>query len=196
MKIAGSYTLHSPRAQVWPLIQDPASLVRLIPGCDRLEETAPNEYRGQMQIPVAAVAGAYATYVHILESTEPFMTHFDGEMTGPAGAVRGDAWFRLAQGPDASTSILTYEGQGMITGPLSRMDGRIAESVARSLLSQGLANLDRQLQEAPSGAIRAPVAARPAAARGQAIIRWAIAMGRFLGKLMARIRSRLGRRTG
>jgi hypothetical protein len=25
MKIAGSYTLHSLRAQVWPLIQDPAS---------------------------------------------------------------------------------------------------------------------------------------------------------------------------
>ena len=181
MKIAGSYTLHSPRAQVWPLVQDPASLVRLIPGCDRLEQTAPDEYRGQMQIPVAAVAGTYATCVHILESSEPFMTRFEGEMSGPAGAVRGDAWFRLAEGEEASTSILIYEGQGMITGPLSRMDGRIAESVARSLIGQGLANLDRQLQE--QGVSAGPAPTLPPRARQFGLTAWIQAVGRCIRSL-------------
>jgi carbon monoxide dehydrogenase subunit G len=67
MKIAASYTLHSPRAQVWPLIQDPASLVRLIPGCEQLDQVSPTKYRGQLTIPVAAVAGTYSTCVHLLE---------------------------------------------------------------------------------------------------------------------------------
>jgi carbon monoxide dehydrogenase subunit G len=191
MKISGSYTLHSPRAQVWPVIQDPASLVRLIPGCEQLAQTAPNEYRGQMQIPVAAVAGVYATHVRLLESAEPFTTRFEGEMSGPAGAIRGNAWFRLTEGEDAAISILTYEGQGMITGPLSRMDGRIAESVARSLIGQGLANVDRQLQKTPAGVTLAPGAAFTEAVRGRTLTRWAVAVSHFLGKLVARIRSLL-----
>ena len=180
------------RAQVWPLIQDPASLVRLIPGCDRLEQTAPNEYRGQMQIPVAAVAGTYATYVHLLENGEPFTTRFEGEMSGAAGAVRGDAWFRLAEGQDAATSALTYEGQGMITGPLSRMDGRIAESVARSLIGQGLANLDRQLRE--QGAAAAQPVLPPVSAAGLwgRFAAWFVAAVRSLHRLAARARTLLG----
>ena len=71
MKISDSYILHSPREQAWPLIQDPAALVHLIPGCEKLEQISPTEYRGQMQIPVAAVAGTYSTYVRLLEDPEP-----------------------------------------------------------------------------------------------------------------------------
>jgi uncharacterized protein len=196
MKISGNYLLHSPRKRVWPLIQDPAALVRLIPGCEKLEQISPTEYCGQMQIPVAAVAGTYSTYVRLLEDPEPYLTRFKGEMEGPAGTVRGSAWFRLAEGEDAATSLLFYEGQGMISGPLSRMDGRISEGVARSLLNQGLANLDRQLQEGPTGVILPPVAAQPAAAGGRLLARWAVALGSLLSRLGTRFRSVLGKRSG
>ena len=187
MKIAGSYTLHSLREQVWPLIQDPASLVRLIPGCEQLEQVSPAEYRGQMQIPVAAVAGTYSTYVRLLDNPEPYLTRFEGEMNGPAGAMRGQAWFRLAAGDDAATAVLTYEGQGIISGPLGRMDGRFTESVARSLLNQGLANLDRQLQEqALASSIGQPAPARD----GQrSLTVWIRSVGRFLGLLARRLRA-------
>jgi len=192
MKISGNYLLHSPREQVWPLIQDPAALVRLIPGCEQLEQISPTEYRGQMQIPVAAVAGTYNTYVRLLEDPEPYLTRFDGEMEGPAGAIRGSAWFRMLTADN--NSILVYEGQGIISGPLGRMDGRFTESVARSLLNQGLANLDRQLQESATGIILAPVAARPCAARNRAITRWATTVSHFLGQLSTHIRSLFSKR--
>lgn len=194
MKISGAYTLHAGREQVWALIHNPTHLIRLIPGCEQLSETGPAEYRGQMQIPVAAMAGVYTTCVHLQESTEPFTTRFTGEMNGSAGALRGDAWFHLAEGEDETTSLLTYEGQGMITGPLSRMDGRIAESVARSLIGQGLANLDRYLQtmsEAVPLALDQPAsasAATPSCAGKEAAVR------RFLRLLVAQIKRLLGRR--
>lgn len=188
--------MHGRREQVWPLIHNPAHLVSLIPGCEQLEETGPAEYRGRMQIPVAAVAGAYTTRVHLQESAEPFTTRFDGEMSGPAGAIRGDAWFRLAEGEDETTSVLTYEGQGMITGPLSRMDGRIAESVGRSLINQGLANLDRRLQTIPQDVTPATSHSAPASGPDPALASEKATASHLLRLLIAQIKRLLGLRDG
>ena len=33
MKVTGSATLHAPREKVWEALNDPAVLVRTIPGC-------------------------------------------------------------------------------------------------------------------------------------------------------------------
>ncbi len=38
MKVTGSATLNAPREQVWAALNDPAVLVRTIPGCQQLEE--------------------------------------------------------------------------------------------------------------------------------------------------------------
>ena len=39
MKISGAATLHAPADQVWTALNDPAVLVRTIPGCEQLEAT-------------------------------------------------------------------------------------------------------------------------------------------------------------
>jgi hypothetical protein len=50
MKFFGIYTLQSPLDEIWPLIQDSASLVRLIPCSEQPEQTNLTEYRGQYRI--------------------------------------------------------------------------------------------------------------------------------------------------
>ena len=45
MKITGEATLHAPLERVWWALNDPAVLVRTIPGCQQLEETGPDAYR-------------------------------------------------------------------------------------------------------------------------------------------------------
>ena len=144
MKVAGHYMLDAPPGRVWPVIHDPTSLVRLIPGCEKLEQIGPAEYRGQMQLRLAAVAGKYETRVKLLESGEPYLTGFEGEVSGPAGSIRGSASFRLL--PAEDKTLLEYEGQGMIAGALATMNGRFVEGVARSLINQGLATLNKQLK--------------------------------------------------
>jgi kynurenine formamidase len=46
---------------------------------------------------------------------------------------------------DGRTEI-EYEGEGLITGSLARLDSRFAEGIAKSLTKQGLAKLNKQLQ--------------------------------------------------
>ncbi|NIV39063.1 MAG: hypothetical protein GWN58_59500, partial [Anaerolineae bacterium] len=47
---------------------------------------------------------------------------------------------------DGQTAI-EYEGEGLITGSLARLDSRFAEGLAKNLISQGLAKLNKQLKE-------------------------------------------------
>jgi carbon monoxide dehydrogenase subunit G len=154
MKIAGNYILHGPREKVWPLIYDPASLVSLIPGCEKLEQVSPDEYRGQMQLRFPAVSGVYHTYVKILERREPAYSRFEGEVDGPAGRIQGTASFELAETENSQTS-LSYTGQAMITGSLAKLSPRFIEGIAQTLLKQGLAQLDQQLQAQTSATLPA-----------------------------------------
>jgi len=148
MKVTGSYLLNAPREQVWSLINNPAALVSLIPGCEKLEQVGPAEYRGQMQIRLPAVAGRYEVYVRLLEDDELYRRRFAGEVNGPAGSIRGDAAFALQATADKTT--LEYEAQGTVAGLLARLSERFVEGAARGLLNQGLARLDRDLNEIAS----------------------------------------------
>lgn len=154
MKITGAYILHGPRERVWPLIYDPASLVSLIPGCEKLEQVSPDEYRGQMQLHFPAVSGVYHTYVKILERREPDYSRFEGEVDGPAGRIKGTASFELAEIENSCTN-LSYTGQAMITGSLAKLSPRFIEGIAQTLLKQGLAQLDRQVQAQASAPLPA-----------------------------------------
>jgi len=144
MKITGSYTLDGSRKNIWPLIHDPISLVSLIPGCEQLDQISPTEYRGQVQLRLPAVAGSYTTYVKLIEDEAPRYCCFEGKVEGPAGSVSGTASFKL-ESVDAQT-LLDYEGQAMIVGPLARLDSRFAEGIVQTLIKQGLAKLNAQVQ--------------------------------------------------
>ncbi len=144
MKVAGSYTFDSARENIWPLIYDPISLMNLIPGCEQLEQVNPNEYRGQVQVRLPAMADTYTTYVKLIELDEPRYCRFEGEVNGSAGSMSGTAAFEL--NTVDSQTILEYEGQALITGPLARLDSRFVEGIAQTLIKQGLAKLSKQLQ--------------------------------------------------
>ena len=145
MKISGCYTLNGPREQVWPLIYDPVSLVSLIPGCEQIEQVSPDEYRGQMQVRLPAVSGVFHTYVKIIERDAPHCSRFEGEVHGSAGSIKGAAFFELKEVEPQQTLII-YEGQAIISGALAKLNSRFVEGIAKTLIDQGLAKLNKQVQ--------------------------------------------------
>ncbi|MCQ3972905.1 MAG: hypothetical protein DPW09_05575 [Anaerolineae bacterium] len=146
MKIANHYTFTVPRERIWPLIYDPAALAGLIPGCEKLEQVSPDEYRGQIQLRLPAVVGTYQTYVKLVEREEPNYCLFEGEVSGAPGSVKGTASFKLESISEAET-LMTYEGQGVISGPLGQLNSRFIEGIANTLIKQGLHKLNQQAQE-------------------------------------------------
>jgi hypothetical protein len=143
MKITNHYTLTAPRERIWPLIYDPAALIGLIPGCEKLEQVSPDEYQGQIQLRLPAVVGTYQTYVKLLKREEPSYCLFEGEVHGAPGSIKGTASFSL-QAVNEQETLMTYEGQAVISGPLGQLNSRFIEGIANTLIKQGLAKLNQQ----------------------------------------------------
>jgi carbon monoxide dehydrogenase subunit G len=150
VEIVGSYELEASIDEVWPHIFEPTSLMGLIPGCQQLEQVAPDEYRGQIQVAIAAVGGRYDSVVKVVERDAPHRCRFEGEVSGSAGRVRGSASFSLREVEGGNNSLIEYQAKGMITGALARLNPRYVEGIARTLINQGLVTLNQRLQDRPA----------------------------------------------
>jgi hypothetical protein len=162
MKITGSYMLDAPREQVWPLLFDPSTLLQAIPGCEQIEAAGPDEYHGRVNLHLAAVGGQYDTSIKMLEQVRPSHCRMSGEASGASGSVRGQAVFNLQEAEPGT--LVTYEGEAVITGPLSGMNSRFIEGVAQTLVRQSLGRLNAQLQS--SNAAQLPAATTAPDQRG------------------------------
>jgi len=144
MNVSGRATVDAPRAVVFAAICDPGTLLEIIPGCREIRQVSPHEYHGTIAMRLPAIVGSYDTVVRLVETDPPSYGAFDGRVDGRAGGIAGRASFRLAE-IDGGTTI-DYEGTGLVSGPLARLDPRFVESVAKGLIDEGLARLGRRLQ--------------------------------------------------
>lgn len=163
MKVSGRCTLHAPPADVYAAICDPATLLAVIPGCEAIEQTAPDTYAGRISLRLPGAAGSYRTEVHLVDAVPPERAGMEGRVEGGMGSIEGRADFALTAAGDAT--ILDYSGRGVIQGPLARLDSRFAERLAESLIGQGLRTLDNRLVTA--GSADAAVARRQSPTEAQ-----------------------------
>ncbi len=144
MRISGSRSLEAPCSKVWPLLLDPSSLIKLIPGCQRLEQPSPGNYHGQIQLGVGVVSGTYEVSATLAEQQSPDICRFEGQISGPTGTVTGNVVVRLKE--MKNLTLLDYEVQAMIAGGLATIPSRFIEGVAKTLIDQGLSKLNNQLK--------------------------------------------------
>jgi carbon monoxide dehydrogenase subunit G len=143
MKVGGTFRLAAPREAVFEAICDPATLLAIIPGCDAIERVGPDEYAGRLTLRLPGMVGSYRTHVRLVDATAPGHAGLDARVEGALGSIEGRGDFTLTAA--AGGTVLAYRGNGVVDGPLARLDSRFAESLAESLISQGLRALDRRL---------------------------------------------------
>lgn len=147
MKVSGRATLDAPREAVFAAICDPGALLEVIPGCQDIQLISADEYRGRIAMRLPAVVGNWDTLVRLVETDPPAYGALVGSAEGRVGTVTGSGVFHLA---DANgRTVVEYEGTGVISGPLARLDSRFIEGIAKSLINEGLVRLGRRLQNVP-----------------------------------------------
>jgi carbon monoxide dehydrogenase subunit G len=133
MKLEGSYEIPAPRQTVWDAFLDPERLKQAIPGCERLEEISPDDYKATMKIGVAAVKGTFEGKVKITEKQSPERYRMAVEGSGGPGFIRGDAAMTLTEIEPNKTRI-AYSADvqvgGLIAGVGQRMLGGVSKMMA------------------------------------------------------------------
>lgn len=161
MDISGTYTLSAPRERVWSALQDPDTLRRTIPGCERLERANDGSYDVRLNVGVAAVKGVYDGKLRLadLESPTRYRIVVDGK--GLRGVLHGDGVLTL-DAPDANTTVVSYQGTALLGGALAGVGNRLAGNAAGMLIKSYFAKLGETVGAAAPAVAAAP-AAMPAA---------------------------------
>ncbi|GAA3538907.1 carbon monoxide dehydrogenase subunit G [Nonomuraea rosea] len=152
MKVAGSAVIGVQRDRVWAAFQDPAVLVRTIPGCERLEETGPDTYRVTVNAGVASIKGVYQGEVALTDPLAPDSFTLKARGQGAPGTVDATVLVRLSE-IDGGTQV-DYEADAVIGGMIGGVGQRMLGSVAKRTAGEFFAAVEEHL--------RAPAEAAPA----------------------------------
>ena len=71
LDIGGVETIQAPVEVLWKALNDPVVLTRCIPGCKTMTEIAPDAYKVEMQLRVAAVGGSFEGEIALSDKEPP-----------------------------------------------------------------------------------------------------------------------------
>ncbi len=147
MKVTGSATLHAPREKVWEALNDPAVLVRTIPGCQQLEEVGPDRYRMTITAGVASIKGTYQGDVALTDQEQPGSFTLKASGAGAPGTVSADVRVTLAEA-DGQTR-LDYDADAIVGGAVGGVGQRVLSGVAKKTAGEFFKAVDDVLAGGP-----------------------------------------------
>jgi carbon monoxide dehydrogenase subunit G len=158
MKVSGTATLSAPPDRVWQALNDPAVLVRTIPGCQRLEAVGEDSYRMTVAAGVASIKGLYQGEVSISEQEPPDRFVLTAAGSGAPGTVSARVLVSLAGAGDGTT--LTYDADAIVGGMIGGVGQRMLTGVAKKTAGEFFSAVDDVLNgraAAPARAAQAGV---------------------------------------
>ncbi|TDD22115.1 SRPBCC family protein [Nonomuraea diastatica] len=143
MKVGGSAVIGVQRDQVWTALQDPAVLVRTIPGCERLEESGHDTYRMTVNAGVASIKGVYQGEVALTDPLVPESFTLRARGQGAPGTVDATVVVRLTE-IDGGTRV-DYDADAVIGGMIGGVGQRMLGSVARRTAGEFFSAVEEHL---------------------------------------------------
>ena len=167
MKVTGTSTLAADRATVYAALNDPAVLVRTIPGCERLEATGENAYAMTVTAGVAAIKGTYSGSCKLsdLQPHQSLVMKLQG--AGAPGTIGADVSVGFADAGDGRTTI-TYDADAVVGGMVGGVGQRMLTSVSRRMAGEFFGNVDSAIAGELVGAAAGPDGAAAPAGAGPA----------------------------
>ena len=167
MEMQATRALGVTQQQAWQALNDPEVLKLCIPGCDKVEATADNEYDIGMALRIGPVSAKFKGHISLSDIVPPasYRISFEGQ-GGPAGFGKGQAQVQLT--PNASGCELAYTVSASVGGKVAQLGQRLIDGAARSLAEDFFRRFDEEMQRrhgVMETAARAPAtsAAVPAA---------------------------------
>lgn len=146
LEIGGEERFDAGIDRMWTMLNDPAVLARCIPGCRTMTETAPDQYKIDLNLKVASVGGTMEGAIALSDKQPPARCRIQVEGAGTLGTGKGDAIFELRE--DGGQTVMKYEGTGDVGGLVAGVGQRILKGVAKHLIGKFFTALRGEVQQA------------------------------------------------
>ncbi|WP_066364222.1 SRPBCC family protein [Herbidospora mongoliensis] len=148
MKVVGNALIGAERSKVWDALQDPAVLVRTIPGCQRLEAVGDDVYTMTISAGVASIKGVYQGQVALTEPKEPETFVLKGRGQGAPGTVDVTVNVRLTDEPGGTR--IDYDADAVVGGMVGGVGQRMLTSVAKKMAGEFFAAVENDILAVPA----------------------------------------------
>jgi carbon monoxide dehydrogenase subunit G len=163
MEMQGKRHLAVTQQQAWDALNDPQVLKACIPGCEKVEPTAENQYAIGMSVKVGPVAARFAGKIQLQDVLPPnsYTLNFEGQ-GGPAGFGKGQARVSLAPPAEGAGCELSYTATAQVGGKIAQVGQRLVDGVAKAMAEDFFRRFDEEMNRRfPQAAVAdAAVAAR------------------------------------
>ncbi len=151
LDIGGNEAIPASVEALWVALNDPKVLTRCVPGCKTMTEIAPDAYKVDMQLRVAAVGGSFEGEISLSDKQAPKTCNIKVSGAGTLGHGNGTARFEIE--PDGENGAkLVYKGTGEIGGLVAGVGQRILASVSKHLIGRFFVALRKEFEQPISGA--------------------------------------------
>src|SRR5271163_1814198 len=135
LDIGGAEKIEAPVEALWKALNDPIVLTRCIPGCKTMTEIAPDAYKVEMQLRVAAVGGSFEGEISLSDKQAPRSCNIKVSGAGTLGHGNGTAQFEIEPEGENSSRVV-YKGAGEIGGLVAGVGQRMLASVSKHLIGR------------------------------------------------------------
>jgi carbon monoxide dehydrogenase subunit G len=150
MHLEGSYTFAAPRAQVWSVFLDPASLAGCLPGCEGFHPIGDDRYEATLTVGVANVKGTYKSTIQLADINEPDSYRLLVEGGGKPGSIKGEGLLTMTDVADGT--LVSYQGDVQVTGTVARVGQRLLGSVAKMMVGKFFGCIEGKVTDASQAA--------------------------------------------
>lgn len=145
MKVSGSFGFDCPPERIWRALHDVDLLREALPGCERLDQTAPDTFTGVARVGIAAIKGSYSGTVRLSDEREPEFLRMAVDARSGHAQIKGEGSLSLERTADGTR--VEYDGDARVFGPLAAVGQRLVPSAAKLLTERFFKNLAEKLSE-------------------------------------------------
>jgi carbon monoxide dehydrogenase subunit G len=149
MNVAGERMFDAPRATVWQVLNDPASMAKVMPGVERFDVHDDKRWTAHVKIPLGLGGLKMKVDMEKTEEREPEFAKMAIKGAGVGAMLSMETSFDLS---DADGSCaMKWSAEVKIAGPVGSMGQRVLQPIVNQQVEQVLSALDVQVQEARRG---------------------------------------------
>ena len=148
MEMLGNRRLGVTQQQAWEALNDPETLKKCIPGCDRFELTGDNQYTVGLALKIGPVSAKFSGKVSLADIAPPdsYKLSFEGQ-GGVAGFAKGASSVSLKPPADGGEGCeLDYTVQAQVGGKIAQMGQRLIDGAAKSTADDFFKRFDAEMQ--------------------------------------------------
>jgi carbon monoxide dehydrogenase subunit G len=147
VNLEGERTFEAPRATVWRVLNDPASMAKTMPGVESFDVHDEKRWTANVKIPLGL--GGLKMKVDMEKTEERALEfaamHIKGQ--GVGAMMNMQTTFTLGDAPNGGTAM-KWTADVKIAGPVGSMGQRVLQPIVNQQVQHVLGALDTQVQEA------------------------------------------------